>query len=481
MTSLWLDTCTPHPRTATLPVGGHVDVLVAGAGITGLATAALLARAGKDVLVVEGRHVGAVATGNTTAKVSLLQGSVLSQIRSHHSARMVKAYVDGNREAREWLARFMEERAVPFERRDAWTYATTRQGERTLADELRAATEAGLPAVATTETELPFAARAIRLADQVQIHPGLVLQALLDDLEEHGGRVVEGVRLTGVRAGSPSTVETTAGDVRADDVVLATGSPVLDRGLYFAKLEAHRSYAAALDVRGTVTPVPQGMYLSVDKDSRSLRTADTDLGEQLLVGGAGHVVGREASEQAQVDRLLGWAQEHWPGAQVTHRWSAQDYQAAGRVPFVGVMPRTGGHVHVATGYNKWGMTGGVMAALTLSSDILGGGIGDWARTMRHRITTPRDLVAGLRANLGVGVEMARGWASVVTGDAYGSRTKGADAPPDTGVSRVCPHLGGIVEWNDAEGSWDCPLHGSRFDRDGRVLEGPATRGLPTDD
>lgn len=478
MTSLWLDTCTPSPRPAELPTGDEVDVLVVGAGITGLATAALLARAGKDVLVVEARHVGAVATGNTTAKVSLLQGTVLSDIRRHHSAEVARAYVEGNREGQQWLARTLDERGVGYDTRVAWTYATTAKGEERLAAELAAATEAGLPALATTDTELPFPARAIRLSEQLQVHPTRVLQALLDELESHGGRVVEGVRLTGLRVGSPCVVETSAGEVRAADVVLATGTPVLDRGLHFARLEAHRSYALALDVPG---PIPQGMYLSTDEPTRSLRTSSASGHEQLLVGGNGHVVGRRRSEQACVDDLVAWARRHFPGAEPTHSWSAQDYRAAGRVPVVGVLPRSGGHVHVATGFNKWGMANGVAAALTLSSDILGGQTSDWAATLRGRVPTPRDIVSGVVANAAVGAQMARGWAGVVTGQAYREAKGEGDEPtPSCRVSRVCTHLGGIVEWNDAEGTWDCPLHGSRFDAEGRVLEGPATRDLRRD-
>ena len=467
MTSLWLDTCLPVPSPAELPTDRVVDTLVVGAGLTGLTTAVLLARAGQDVVVAEARHVGAVATGNTTAKLSLLQGTVLSQMRKHHPVEVVRAYVEGNRQGQAWLLRLLEERGVEHETRVAWTYATTARGRDALADELRAAQEAGLPVLATTETELPFEARAIRLADQAQIHPTHVLEALLRELEEHGGRVVEGARLTGLEAGEPCVATTTVGEVRARHVVLATGTPVLDRGLYFAKLEAHRSYATAFEAN---LPVPQGMYLSTDDPARSLRTADTGSGPMLLVGGNDHVVGRTRSERAQVDDLVTWAHDHFPGLRLSRSWSAQDYRPAGRVPFVGPMPRTDGRVQVATGYDKWGMTNAVSSALTMSSEILGGEIGEWAQTLRTRVTTPRDLASGVAANAAVGVGMVTGWAGEIAARAKGDRR-------DCGLSRVCTHLGGILEWNDAESSWDCPLHGSRFDADGRVLEGPATRDL----
>lgn len=469
MTSLWLDTCLPTPTPAGLP--GSIDTLVVGAGLTGLATAVLLARAGQDVTVVEARHVGAVATGNTTAKLSLLQGTVLSQMRRHHSADVVRAYVEANREGQAWLLRLLDERDVAYDTRIAWTYATTPRGRDVLADELGVAQEAGLPVLATTETELPFPARAIRLADQAQIHPTRVLETLLRELERNGGRVVEGVRLTGVETGEPCVAQTTVGEIRAQQVVLATGTPVLDRGVHFARLEAHRSYATAFEAS---LPVPQGMYLSTDDPARSLRTATTETGTMLLVGGNDHVVGRVRSERAQVDGLVEWAHEHFPGLHLTHSWSAQDYRPAGRVPVVGPMPRSQGRVHVATGYDKWGMTNAVAAALTLSADILRGVPSDWATTLRGGLPTPRDITSGVATNAAVGAGLVAGWAGELTARAKGERR---DCP----VSRVCTHLGGILEWNDAESSWDCPLHGSRFDADGRVLEGPATRDLDRND
>ena len=137
MRSVWLDTHqVPSAPAGTLEPGARYDTVVAGAGLTGLATAVLLARAGQRVAVLEARTVGAVTTGNTTAKLSLLQGTTLSQIRRHQSDDVLRAYVEGNREGRDWLVRYLTERGVPLQHRTAWTYATTARGRDALADEL---------------------------------------------------------------------------------------------------------------------------------------------------------------------------------------------------------------------------------------------------------------------------------------------------------------------------------------------------------
>lgn len=495
MTSLWLDTNpVAAPAAGQLTAGAQYDTVIAGAGLTGLTTAVLLARSGQRVAVLEGRTVGAAATGNTTAKVSLLQGTTLSKIRSHQTDSVLRAYLDGNREGQSWLLRYLDEQDIPYQRRTAYTYATTEQGAETLRAELEAAQAADLPVAWTEDTELPFpVAGAIALEDQAQIHPMQVLEALAAELRERRGELIEGVRVTGAGIGSPLNVETTGGPVRADHLVLATGAPVLDRGGYFAKLLPHRSYALAFRVPGAPGTVPQGMYLSADAPSRSLRTAPVGDEELLLVGGNGHVVGRKDSPRAAVDDLEAWTGRHFPGAQRTHAWSAQDYRSANYIPFIGTLPRGGGGIYLATGYNKWGMTNGVAAALAISGQLLGGNL-PWADTLGKRITTPSDLLTGAKDTLEVGVRVATGWATAesralspeppVEGEGIVGRVDGTPAAVSTvdGVtcrlSAVCTHLGGIVTWNDAENSWDCPLHGSRFAADGSVLEGPAVKALP---
>lgn len=497
MTSLWLQDRSPEPTTA-LARGARYDHVVIGAGITGLVTAVLLARSGATVAVLEARHRGAVTTGNTTGKVSLLQGTRLSSIASHHGMRAVNDYVAANREGMEWLLRYCADSGVDVDRESAITYAAGADGAKTVRSEFRVAREAGLDVALIDHTELPFAVQAaVELADQAQLDPMPLLDALADEVRRRGGTVIEGVRVTGTSLLRPAltsrgdlTVSTDRGQVSGGSVVVATGSPILDRGAHFARLTAQRSYAGAFEID---EPMPRSMYLGADSPSVSLRYATRSDGTTyLLVGGFGHEVARGGSERSHVDDLLTWTRRTFPSARLHARWSAQDYSSFDQLPYVGpVLPGTD-RVLVATGYAKWGMTNAVAAGLAMSAHLLGGDI-DWARTFRNsRPSQALSLPSAASANASVGLHMARGWAKVVTSTDPGTPREGEARTGHRGgkpiaactvegathtVSPVCPHLFGIVEWNDAEKSWDCPLHGSRFAADGAVLEGPATSPL----
>jgi nitrite reductase/ring-hydroxylating ferredoxin subunit len=317
-----------------------------------------------------------------------------------------------------------------------------------------------------------------------------LLLALAAELRMHGGTVHEGQRVLNVSMTGKRCVHLEDGrQVSAENVVLATGIPVLDRAMTFAKVEPKRSYLIAY--RGG--SAPQGMYLSAGSSSRSLRDVPTADGTSVfLVGGSGHTVGRTRSEHSHLEELRTWTAEHFPGAEETHAWSAQDYSPYDGLPLVGKLPLGLGRIYYATGYDKWGMTNAVAASLTIAAQVLGGHEPEWARDLDHRLPTPRAAMHVGMLNAGVGLAETTSTLEAVSSSLpddveEGTGVVGREGVVPTGVARVdgrtckvtavCTHLGGTLRWNDAERSWDCPLHGSRFSPDGEVLEGPATRAL----
>ncbi|ORA16806.1 FAD-dependent oxidoreductase [Mycobacterium asiaticum] len=507
MVSLWLDDRGPVPwadRTSQ-NVGGSADVVVVGAGITGLITAVLLARAGKDVLVLEARTVAAGASGNTTAKLSLLQSTHLSKIITRHGKGTAQAYVQGNREGMDWVLRHCDEHGIDVQREDAYTYAQSARGVPSARAEWLACSAVGLPVTWDDRADVPFPYHGgVRLPDQAQFDPVPFLDSLVVELLDRGGRLVEGARVRKVSSegdGLRLHVNTGEGeqtdegteadaDVFTRQLVLATGIPILDRGGYFARLKPSRSYCLAYKVPGEIT---RHMMISTDSPTRSVRYAPTADGELLIVGGAGHTVGRKKSPTIALDELDKWTRKHYPGAVQTHYWSAQDYTPIDQLPYVGPILPNNEKIFVATGFNKWGMTNGPAAALALSSRILGGRM-DWADAFAS--WSPHELsgiTTAISANLEVGFNLAKGWVTpatrigrrepkkdeggVVSGPPWNLQARCVVDGVEHKVSPVCTHLGGIVNWNDADKAWECPLHASRFAPDGTLLEGPATTDL----
>jgi glycine/D-amino acid oxidase-like deaminating enzyme/nitrite reductase/ring-hydroxylating ferredoxin subunit len=498
MTSLWKQDSARIAGAAFEPGRSH-EVIVVGAGITGLSTAYALARAGVDVAILEAGDVGELATGGNTGKVSLLQGTVLSTLRRGHPARLVRAYVDANRSGQEWLAATAEELGVPYTRQTAFTYAQDDGGLSSVEAEKDAAREAGLPVRRARKDEItavPFPlASAVALDDQIAIDPMAFATALASAALAAGAVLHTGVRVHGAKVLPRPQVRTDAGPLYADSLVFTTGAPVLDRGAYFAKVSGTRSYCVAFRTDG---PVPDGMFLSADEPTRSIRAVHPGDGPAgftgVVVGGAGHPVGRADSEREGVDELVAWARRHLPVTEETHRWSAQDYRSHNLVPFVGVMPRSFGRIRFATGFGKWGLTNGPAAAQRIVAEIRGDrDKPTWMTTIGTRLTRASDLARGVSENVRIGRAAVDGWAGAertpvpVPRPAEGAGVVAQRGGRPVGISTVdgvtravdavCPHLGGVLSWNDEECTWDCPLHASRFHANGTRIEGPALDDL----
>jgi glycine/D-amino acid oxidase-like deaminating enzyme len=285
--SLWLQTA---PERTFPPVGrsidAGVDVAVIGGGIMGLTTALLLKREGARVVVLERGEVGGAATGFTTAKVSALQGTLLSQIRRRHGDAAVEAYAQLSVLGRDRIADLVTGEGIDceLEARPAFTYAGDAAQVAQVEEEFAAAVAGGLDAELTTDVPLPFAVpAAVRLDGQLQFHPVRYARALAALVDGDGSAVHEWTTAKGVDEGRPCRVRTAEGHtVTAAHVVVATNYPLLDRGLFFARLAAARSYLVAARLRG---PGPEGMLISAGEPTRSLRTSPAGGESWLLVGG----------------------------------------------------------------------------------------------------------------------------------------------------------------------------------------------------
>ncbi|MFH8258619.1 FAD-dependent oxidoreductase [Streptomyces roseolus] len=456
----------PHPP---LDQDVDADVVVVGAGIAGLCTARELARAGREVVVLEAGRIAAGVTGHTTGKLTALHGLRYGRLRDEHGAEAAAHYAQAQQDALGHVVGVCAELGVDaeIERRPAYTYAVDGRNAGQIRAEAEAAAAAGLPATAVTDTGLPYpVAAAVRVDDQLQFHARRFVLALADDLVAHGGRVHENSRVTEVREGDDRGVTVEGGStVRAQDVVLATNFPLHCPTPLLMRLSVRRELvvAAVVDERHA----PYGMYLTSEGGTRSVRSAPAGEGRRLLIAAGEGFEPGAGGVRHRFGRLEAWASGHLPGfadAQDVHRWAAQDVHTADGLPCVGPLgpeDSGAGHLHVATGFAGWGLSNGVAAGRLLAARLTGGPLPAWAELVDPRRSLPlREYPGVARHQASVARHFAAG---------FGPRT------------RRCTHMGCAMGFNHAENTWECPCHGSRFAADGTVLQGPATRPLGDDD
>ncbi|HUR08702.1 MAG TPA: FAD-dependent oxidoreductase [Nonomuraea sp.] len=483
--SPWLiDSVPPAPSAAGALTA---DVCVIGAGITGVTTALLLARAGLDVIICEAVTVASGVTGLNTAKVSALQGTIYSELTKRHgvdtAAAYARAQLDGVAKVAELAGQYAP--GANLRRRPAATVAGTPDQVAMIEREFAAAEAAGLPVRARDDVDAPLPCYgAVTLENQLILHPVRYVRSLLEAAQAAGARLFENSRVETLKGGRVRTVNA---EISARHIVVASHYPVFDRGLYFARLEAKRSYCVA----GPVSePEPQALAITAGTPTRSYAAFDG----MAILGGEGHAAGARGVGPDRFDALERDLRAWSAVTEVPHRWSAQDPVSADHLPMIGPYLPSSDSLWVATGYGKWGLSNSTVAAGIISDAIIGreNPHAEVFRPSRFNVRsapTYAKLQAKVAADL-VGDRFRSGDAASAEAVAPGTAAVVRDGHKQIGVYRDddgvahkvsmrCTHLGCLLRFNAAETSWDCPCHGSRFDVDGEVLEGPAVHPLET--
>lgn len=461
-------TRTPPRRTGTVVIG---------AGLTGLITALELSRRGVDVCVLDAAEPGgAGATAATSGIASLVQGGRATDIRRDHPARLATAYLDAQRDGIAWLSVFVDEHGVPHRRADAVLTASDAarlEAERTLV--LASAVDLA-PADDPVATEL-------RAGGQLVLDVPALVDALVAELERRGVPIVAGARVVQVAPVFECTVRWTSpagasGEVACDAMVVATGAPILERGLYAFKTAPRRIRSLLFEAE----PVAD-ILMPLGGPVRSLHTA----ADGLLVATAPPRRLEEAPTDAAVEA---WVRERVPGARRVGVREGVDRVSHDEIPFVGRLPRGTARTWFATGYAGWGLTNAPAAALRIAAEITGEQTPAWVRVIGRRMTVPADIAAGARETAIVARVDSAGWVGAprtpVRRPAEGQgivAIRGVQPVAIStvdgvtrGVSAVSAHLGMVVTWRADARVWEA-ADGSRFAPDGAVLEGPARRPL----
>lgn len=476
MESIWHQTTTSSPHEP-LSCDIRTEAAVIGGGLAGCLTAYILQERGIETVVLEADRIGGGQTGHTTAKITVQHGLRYAKLIKDFGMDKAKQYALANQQAITLYKELIQKKQIDCAFTELPSYLYTAFQTDVLRREEAAAKQLGIDAVFTTETTLPFpVVGALRMEHQAQFHPLQFLQAIAADLT-----IYEQTRAIKVQG---HQIHTNHGVVTAKHIIFATHFPfVTVRGAYPIRLHQERSYVLALEH----AVQPDGMYFGIDPGGVSLRP----YGRFLLFGGGSHRTGKNSSGDIY-SILRQQAARYWPESRETAHWSAQDCIPLDGVPYIGRLCPTAPNWYVATGFQKWGMTSAMVAAVRISDLICG------THTMAHEIFSPQRFpvlasAKQLGSNAaesvkGIGLRffsmpkqdaeaLPCGHGGIVTLNGkkigvYKDET-GALFP----VSAHCPHLGCQLEWNPNELSWDCPCHGSRFDIHGKLLDNPAQEDI----
>lgn len=427
MDSIWTQTAR-LPRFEPLRTDLKVDVLLVGGGLAGLLCAWQLTQAGADCALVEADRLCGGVTKNTTAKITSQHGLVYDKLIRRFGTEKARLYLEANQAALERYRALCRAIDCGFEEKDAFVYSLDKRWK--LERELTALDRLGFSASFVGRTPLPFpVAGAVRFERQAQFHPLRFAAAIAKDL-----RVFEHTKVLEL---APGRAVTTGGTVSAEHIIIATHFPLLNKhGGYYLKLYQHRSYVLALEH----APDVRGMYLDENKTGLSFRNYDG----LLLLGGGGHRTGKPGGGWRELESFV---RSRYPDARILTRWAAQDCMTLDGVPYIGRYSKGAAGLYAAAGFNKWGMSGSMIAATVLTDLVLGRDspyteLFSPSRSPLH----PQLAVNGVQSLLGL----------------------------LTPTTPRCPHMGCALKYNAAEHSWDCPCHGSRFGADGMLIDNPST-------
>lgn len=441
MESLWrkqTGELTPEKRKEAVSGKRHWDVIVVGAGMAGLLIAYYLQTEGMEVLVLEADRIASGQTERTTAKVTSQHGLKYSQLIEKTGVDEARMYARANEAAIREYERLIRENGIDCRFEKASAYLYTLEDETLLEKEAQAAAFLGIDASFTRETELPFEVKgAVCFRRQAQFEPLSFIRHIASKLEVWEQTMVKSVR--------ENRVITETEELTAEKIVIATHYPVLNvPGFYFLRQHQERSYVMALS---GCAPI-RGMYYGIDNGGLSFRQA----GEYLLLGGSACRTGQNR-EGGAYGRLALAAEQYFPDAVEELRWAAQDCMPHDGIPFIGKYSMLTPGLYVATGFQKWGMTTAMAAAMILRDELSG------EKSPYREVFSPQRLhfragIGNLLTDIGVSVK---------------GLGKGLYKRPR------CSHMGCELVWNPEEKSFDCPCHGSRFDTKGRLLDNPAKK------
>lgn len=430
MNSIWTKQAD-LPRFHSLEGDRKTDVLIIGGGMAGILCAYFLEKQGVNYLLVEKSRICSGITENTTAKITAQHGLLYHKLLKNAGEEKAKMYLDANQKAAQEYVRLCRKIDCDFEKKTSYVYSMNNRKK--LEKEAEALEKLGMHCGITDAAELPFpTAGAVSFENQAQFHPLKFIANIAK-----GRKIYEN---TLVKAFEKNLAITDKGKIAFKKVIFTTHFPIDNKhGMYFLKMYQHRSYVIAMEDACQL----QGMYVDEARNGMSFRNYK----QYLLLGGGGHRTGKQGGNWSE---LREFAKKCYPKAIEKYHWAAQDCMSLDGIPYIGQYSKNMPGCFAATGFNKWGMTSSMVSAMILTDMIL-------------EKENPYAKVFSPSRNMIKPQLFVNGWESTIHLLTFSKKR--------------CPHLGCALKWNADEHSWDCPCHGSRFEKNGKLLDNPANGDL----
>lgn len=429
--SIWEDYATSTKNNINkLKENIRTDVLIIGGGIAGILCAYRLKKAGVQCILVEKENILQGVTRNTTAKITAQHGLIYDKIQKEYGIEKAKLYYEINQKAVDAYWKLSENYLCDLEEKTAYVYST--KNVKKLEEEVKVYEKLNIPFIWRDESPLPFQVKkSLGMKHQAQYNPMKLLTAIAKELTYYEN--CEVIEIKGNKAILKDKI------IHADQMILTTHFPMVNiPGAYFAKMYQERSYALAVKDGPNVA----GMYIDEDKKGLSFRNYK----DYLIVGGGAHKTGTKGGG---FEELMKFVTKEYRGKEISFAWVTQDCMTLDGIPYIGRHSKSRSNLYVATGFNKWGMTGSMSGAMVLEELITKG------NSKYSKLFSPSRSM--LHPQLAVNLASAVG--NIIR------------------PGRRCTHMGCALRWNPSERTWDCPCHGSKYTENGKVLENPAKKNL----
>lgn len=493
--SLWQNTIGDYQTTRPVPRSNRLfDVIIAGGGITGITTGLLLQKAGKSVLIAEAQSIGFGTTGGTTAHLNTIMDTPYNVIQKNFGEKNSQLVAKAIKQGLELIRKNIREYRIEcgYKEYPGYLFSQDEDQSKELQEIFNATHEANVQAVWTEKLPVPIPfEKAINFPGQACFHPTRYLYSLAQAFEQEGGVLLQQCRITGIDEGEPNFVHSNEGSFRANHFIYATHIPPGVNLLHF-RCAPYRSYAIACKLKKE-TDYPEAMVYDMYDPYHYYRTQKIDDENYFIAGGEDHKTGHEENTEACFRKLEAYVRKFFPVASVENRWSSQYFEPTDGLPYIGHLPGHPGTIYTATGYGGNGMTYSAVASQVLADMIVTGEseyqelfdpnrikmVAGFSNFMKDAADVVGKFIGKLLPadKLDQLVDLAPGEARVVKFEGHRLAVYKDENGVVYALNSACTHIKCEVAWNNAEKTWDCPCHGSRFSYTGEMVTAPARKDL----